>query len=101
MIQTKLTMARHFYFLLLCFALVTFAHGDCLADKEQYDKTFNAMFPVCTAECMEKKQIYDRNFNDLFPRCKASKESEIKLPVKSLGRVICIPSGKLICIICL
>jgi len=64
-------MARHFYFLLLCFALVTFAHGDCLADQERYDKTFEKMFPVCDEECTKKRRIHEADFAELFPQCKA------------------------------
>ena len=78
-------MARHFYFLLLCFALVTFAHGDCLADQERYNKTFEKMFPVCDEECTKKKRIHEADFAELFPQCKASKDNEIKTPTVNLG----------------
>ena len=80
-------MARHFYFLLLCFALVTFAHGDCLADQERYDKTFEKMFPVCDEECTKKRRIHEADFAELFPQCKASKDNEIKPSTVNLGTI--------------
>ena len=80
-------MARHFYFLLLCFALVTFALGDCLADQERYDKTFEKMFPVCDEECTKKRRIHEADFAELFPQCKAPKEKETKQSAVNLGTI--------------
>ena len=79
-------MARHFYFLLLCFALVTFAHGDCLADQERYNKTFEKMFPVCDEECTKKRRIHEADFAELFPQCKAFTKSEATQPMNKLPR---------------
>ena len=80
-------MARHFYLLLLCFALVTFAHGDCLADQERYDKMFEKMFPVCDEECTKKRRIHAADFAELFPHCKASKINEIEPSTVNLGTI--------------
>ena len=80
-------MARHFYFLLLCFVLVTFAHGNCLADQERYDKKFHMFYPTCKSDCDEERNMYDANFDELFPQCKASKENEIKPSTVNLGTI--------------
>ena len=79
-------MARHFYFLLLCFALVTFAHGDCLADQERYDKNFHMFYPTCKSDCNEEKSMYDANFDKLFPQCKAFTKSEATQPMNKVPR---------------
>ena len=79
-------MARHFYFLLLCFALVTFAHGDCLADQERYDKKFHVFYPTCKSDCNEERSMYDTNFDELFPQCKAFTKSEATQPMNKLPR---------------
>ncbi len=76
LILTKLPMARHFYFLLLCFALVSLVHSDCLENQARYDKTFEKMFPVCDEECTKKRRIHEADFAELFPQCKASKDSK-------------------------
>ena len=80
-------MARRFYFLLLCFVLVTFAHGDCLADQERYDKKFHMFYPICKSDCNEERSMYNANFDELFPQCKPSKDSEIKPSTVNLGTI--------------